>query len=145
MLAQFVISLMQSEDDRNDFSPGAAVAFVCSVVSPLAYLRDKNDWRLSVDVMRGLFELPTLERFAWDRDDTWKDGVKRESGYFEQTYGMVWAQMIRPLQEFLVSIPGYDKSNIGSQGEFALEVYSQLTVHLFRTLGRLRLSKNNPV
>ena len=141
MLAQFVISLMDSEGHRNDFAPGAAVAFVCAIVSPLVFLRDKNDWRLSVEVMRGLFELSTLERFAWDRDDTWKEGVKREIGYFERTYGMTWTQMIRPLQEFLVSIPGYDKGNMGFQGDRALDEYSQLTVQLFRTLGRLRLSR----
>ena len=141
MLAQFVITLMETESERNDYARGRAIALVCSVVGPLTYLRDQSDWLLSVDVLRGLFTLSTLERFAWDREDTWKDGVKRETGYFVETYGKVWERQIRPLQAFLLSAPGYDKGNLGNQGDRAVKEYAQMTVQLFRTLGRLRLSK----
>lgn len=141
MLAQFVLSLMETERERSHHIQGRAVALVCAVVTPLVYLRDQKDWLLSVDVMHGLFALPTLERFAWDREDTWKEGVKREAGYFVKTYGKAWENIILPLQTFLLSFPGYDKGNLGSQGDRASEEYGQLTVQLFRTLGRLRLSR----
>lgn len=141
MLAQFVISVMKTDCQRSEYTEAHAVALVCSVVIPLVHLRDQKDWLLSVDVLHGLFALPTLERFAWDLEDTWKDGVKRETGYFGKTYGRIWERMIQPLQAFLLSFPGYDKGNLGCQGDRASEEYGRLTVQLFRTLGRLRLSR----
>ena len=135
MCTEASISLMDSSKGGDDMWKGRAIAFLGALIKPMVFLRDKGEVLLSADAIREYFELPILERFVWDEEDTWKGGAKREQGYFNKKYGKVWDKVIRPLRAFMVTIPGYDKSRLGSQEQKTLEQHGYITMQLARLFG----------
>lgn len=136
MCTEASISLMDG-GKGDDMWKGRAIAFLGAVIKPLVFLRDKGEILLDSDGIREYFDLPVLERFVWDEEDTWKSGVKREQGYFAKKYGKVWDRVIRPLQAFMVTIPGYDKAKLGRQEQKTLEQHGYITMQLARLFGEL--------
>jgi hypothetical protein len=45
--------------------------------------------------------------------------------------------LIRPLEAFVLAIPGYDKGSVGAQDLEALEQHGKITMQLLRLLGDL--------
>ena len=135
MCTEASISLMDSSKGGDDMWKGRAVAFLGGLIRPMTFLRDKGELLLSADLIREYFELPILERFVWDEEDTWKDGLKREQGYFAKKYGETWSRVIRPLQTFMVNLPGYDKARLGKQDGMTLERFGYITMQLPRLYG----------
>ncbi len=133
MCTEAFVSLMDLRGD--DMWKGRAIAFLGSLFVPLVFLRDKGELLLSEDLILEYFELPILERFVWDQEDTWKGGIKRETGHFEKTYGKAWDRVIRPLQTFMVTTPGYDKAKFGAQEQKTLEQHGFITMQLARLFG----------
>uniref|UniRef100_A0A6H1ZKB7 Uncharacterized protein n=2 Tax=viral metagenome TaxID=1070528 RepID=A0A6H1ZKB7_9ZZZZ len=116
-------------------SHGRTVAFLSALIRPLAFLYDKGEMQFDAELVRQYCDLPVLERFVWDMQDTWKGGLTRDDGYFEAKYGKVWKSLIRPLEAFILAIPGYDKGNVGNQSLKALEQHGHITMQLLRLLG----------
>ncbi len=137
MCTEASISLMDSSKGGDDMWKGRAIAFLGGLIMPMVFLRDKGELLLSADLIREYFELPILERFVWDQEDTWKGGIKRETGHFEKTYGKVWDRVIRPLRAFMVTIPGYDKAKLGTQEQKTVEQHGYITMQLARLFGTL--------
>lgn len=135
MCTEASISLMDSSKGGDDMWKGRAIAFLGALIKPMVFLRDKGEVLLSADAIREYFELPILERFVWDEEDTWKGGSKREQGYFSKKYGKVWDKVIRPLRAFMVTIPGYDKGSLGKQEQKTLEQHGYITMQLARLFG----------
>ncbi len=135
MCTEASISLMDSSKGGDDMWKGRAIAFLGALIKPMVFLRDKGEVLLSADAIREYFELPILERFVWDEEDTWKGGSKREQGYFAKKYGKVWDKVIRPLRAFMVTIPGYDKARLGQQEQKTLEQHGYITMQLARLFG----------
>lgn len=135
MCTEASISLMDSSKGGDDMWKGRAIAFLGGLIKPMVFLRDKGEVLLSADAIREYFELPILERFVWDEEDTWKGGSKREQGYFSKRYGKVWDKVIGPLRAFMVTIPGYDKGKLGNQEQKTLEQHGYITMQLARLFG----------
>lgn len=134
MCTEASIALMDS-GGGDDMWKGRAIAFLGGLIKPLVFLRDQGEILLSADLIRSYFDLPMLERFVYDEEDTWKGGVKRPKGYFRKTYGKVWDVVIRPLKAFMVTIPGYDFSKLGKQEQKTLEQHGYITMQLARLYG----------
>lgn len=137
MCTEASIALMDSSGGSGDMWKGRAIAFLGALIKPLVFLRDKGDVLLDADLIREYFDLPILERFVWDMEDTWKGGIKRDTGYFAAKYGKVWKSVIRPLEAFMVTIPGYDKGRMGKQEQKTLEQHGYITMQLARLFGDL--------
>lgn len=137
MCTEASISLMDSSGGGGDMWKGRAIAFLGALIKPLVFLRDKGDILLDAELIREYFDLPVLERFVWDMQDTWKGGLKRDTGYFLTKYGKVWKNVIRPLEAFMVTIPGYDKGRLGKQEQKTLEQHGYITMQLARLFGDL--------
>ena len=137
MCTEASISLMDSSGGGGDMWKGRAIAFLGALIKPLVFLRDKGDILLDAELIREYFDLPVLERFVWDMQDTWKGGLKRDTGYFNAKYGKVWKSVIRPLEAFMVTIPGYDKGRLGKQEQKTLEQHGYITMQLARLFGDL--------
>jgi len=137
MCTEASISLMDSSGGGGDMWKGRAIAFLGALIKPLVFLRDKGDILLDAELIREYFDLPVLERFVWDMQDTWKGGAQRETGYFAAKYGKVWKSVIRPLEAFMVTIPGYDKGRLGKQEQKTLEQHGYITMQLARLFGDL--------
>jgi hypothetical protein len=136
MCTEASIALMDS-GGGDDMWKGRAIAFLGGLIKPLVFLRDRGEILLSGDLIRSYFDLPMLERFVYDEEDTWKGGIKRPKGYFSKTYGKLWDVVIRPLKAFMVTIPGYDVSKLGKQEQKTLEQHGYITMQLARLFGDL--------
>lgn len=137
MLTELSVSLMDDGGGSGDMWKGRAIAFIGGLIRVLVYLRDKGEFLLDADKIREYFELEPLERLAWDLEDTWKGGAKREKGYFARRYGAGFEKAVTPLRSFIVTIPGYVKSNIGKQEQKTLEQHGYITMQLARLFGSL--------
>lgn len=136
MCTEASIALMDG-GGGDDMWKGRAIAFLGGLIKPLVFLRDKGEVLLGSDYIRQYFDLPMLERFVYDKEDAWGDGGRRPDGYFLKTYGRVWQKVIRPLQAFMVTIPGYNQANIGKQEQKTLEQHGYITMQLARLFGDL--------
>lgn len=135
MCTEASIALMDSSGGGDDMWKGRAIAFLGGLIKPFTFLRDRGEILLDSELLRTYFDLPLLEKLVWDEADVWKGGVKREKGYFRAKYGKVWNAVIRPLEAFMVTIPGYDKSRIGKQEQKTLEQHGYIVMQLARLFG----------
>ena len=106
------------------------MALVGGLMRPLFSLREKGDIALDVDIIRQHLELPVLERFVWDEEDTWKSGATREQAYFSNKYGKVWDSVIAQLRSFMINLPGYDKGKLGQQQQTTVDMFNYIVSHL---------------
>ncbi|SFF33971.1 FtsK/SpoIIIE domain-containing protein [Paracidovorax wautersii] len=136
MCTEASISLMDS-GGGDDMWKGRAIAFLGGLIKPLVFLRDQGEVLLDAELIRDYFDLPKLEKFVWDENDIWKGGLNREQGYFSKKYGKVWKAVIRPLEAFMTTIPGYDRSRLGKQEQKTLEQHGYITMQLARLFGDL--------
>ncbi|MBL8510241.1 MAG: TraM recognition domain-containing protein, partial [Betaproteobacteria bacterium] len=139
MLTELSVSLMDDSGNGSggDMWKGRAIAFIGALIRVLVYLRDKDEFLLDADRIRSYFELPPLEKLAWDQEDIWKGGIRRETGYFKKRYGEGYEKAVTPLRSFMVTIPGYDRAKIGKQDQKTLEQHGYITMQLARLFGSL--------
>lgn len=135
MCTEASIALMDSGGGGDDMWKGRAIAFLGGLIKPMVFLRDQGEILLDADLIREYFDLSKLERLVWDEEDTWKGGLKRDRGYFYKKYGKVWKAVIRPLEAFMITIPGYDKGKLGKQEQKTVEQHGYITMQLARLFG----------
>jgi len=90
-------------------------AFVRGMLPSYIFLRGRSDPHYTDHLIRDNFDLDAAEGFAWDKTAYWRGVAVREAGYFERTYGAPWLDAIRPFQDYIKSVPGYDLSRMGRQ------------------------------
>lgn len=132
MLSQLVISLMDSgtQSADGDMWKGRAMVFVEALMKILVYMRDKGKILLDANTIRNYFELPRLEAIVVDkmfpRDN-------QEPVSLADTPEVV----LEPISNYLINLPGYDRSKKGKQSSSTYEQHGFITMQLTRVFGSL--------
>lgn len=132
MLSQLVVSLMDSgsQSGDGDMWKGRAIVFVEAIMKVLVYMRDQGKILLDANTIRNYFELPRLEAIAMDkmfiRDN-------QEPVSLASTPDLV----LEPITNYIINLPGYDRSKKGKQGSQVLEQHGFITMQLTRVFGSL--------
>jgi intracellular multiplication protein IcmO len=132
MLSNLVTSLMDSggQSSDGDMWKGRAIVFVEALMKVLVYMRDQGKILLDANTIRNYFELPRLESIAIDkmfiRDN-------QEPVSLAETPNLV----LEPVTNYIVNLPGYDRSKKGKQGSQVLEQHGFITMQLTKVFGQL--------
>lgn len=132
MLSQLVISLMDSSSQSadGDMWKGRAMVFVEALMKVLVYMRDRGKLLLDANTIRNYFELPRLEAIAMDKMFI-RD--KDEPVSLADAPDLV----LEPIINYVINLPGYDRSKKGKQGSQVLEQHGFITMQLTKVFGSL--------
>lgn len=132
MLSQMVVSLMDSggQSPDGDMWKGRAIVFVEALMKVLVYMRDKGKILLDANTVRNYFELPRLEAIAMDKMFV-RD--KQEPVSLADAPDLV----LEPVTNYLINLPGYDRSKKGKQASTVLEQHGFITMQLTKVFGSL--------
>lgn len=132
MLSQLVVSLMDSgtQSSDGDMWKGRAIVFVEALMKILVYMRDQGKILLDANTIRNYFELPRLEAIAVDRMFP-RD--KQEPVSLADTPELI----LEPITNYLINLPGYDRSKKGKQSSSTYEQHGFITMQLTRVFGSL--------
>lgn len=132
MLSQLVVSLMDSgtQSSDSDMWKGRAIVFVEALMKVLVYMRDQGKILLDANTIRNYFELPRLEAIALDKM------FPRDN---QEPVSLADAPdlILEPIRNYIVNLPGYDRSKKGKQGSQVLEQHGFITMQLTRVFGSL--------
>jgi intracellular multiplication protein IcmO len=132
MLSNLVVSLMDSggQSSDGDMWKGRAIVFVEALMKVLVYMRDQGKILLDANTIRNYFELPRLEAIAMDkmfiRDN-------QEPVSLVETPDLI----LEPITNYIINLPGYDRSKKGKQGSQVLEQHGFITMQLTKVFGSL--------
>jgi intracellular multiplication protein IcmO len=132
MLTQLVVSLMDSgsQSSDGDMWKGRAIVFVEALMKVLVYMRDSGKLLLDANTIRNYFELPRLEAIAMDKMFP-RD--KQEPVSLADAPELI----LEPITNYIINLPGYDRSKKGKQGSQVLEQHGFITMQLTRVFGQL--------
>lgn len=132
MLSQLVVSLMDgsSKTPDGDMWKGRAIVFVEALMKLLVYMRDQGAILLDVHVVRNYFELTRVENIVIDK-------VFPRDGQEPLSLNEVPDLVLEPITNYLINLPGYDKSKKGKQVSQVLEQHGFITMQLTRVFGSL--------
>ncbi len=132
MLTELVVSLMDSgtQSADGDMWKGRAIVFVGALMKVLVYMRDQGKVLLDANSVRNYFELPRLEAIAMDKM------FPRDN---QEPVSLVDAPdvVLEPISNYLINLPGYDRSKKGKQSSQVLEQHGFITMQLTRVFGSL--------
>ncbi len=132
MLSQLVVSLMDSGSSSGDGDmwKGRAIAFVEALMKVLVYARDEGYLLLDANSIRNYFVLDRVEPMAIDkaliRDD--QEAISLEGAP---------PSILEPIKNYVINLPGYDKSKKGKQSSQVLEQHGFITMQLTRVFSSL--------
>jgi len=132
MLSQLVVSLMDSGGGGGDGDmwKGRAIVFVEALMKVLVYMRDKGKLLLDANTIRNYFELPRLEAMAVDKMFI-RD--KDEPVSLADAPDLI----LEPINNYIINLPGYDRSKKGKQASQVLEQHGFITMQLTKVFGSL--------
>lgn len=132
MLSQLVVNLMDtgSQSSDGDMWKGRAIVFVEALMKILVYMRDQGKILLDANSIRNYFELPKIEAIAMDRMFP-RDNQEPVS--LANTPDLI----LEPITNYLINLPGYDRTKKGKQGSQVYEQHGFITMQLTRTFGSL--------
>lgn len=132
MLTQLVVSLMDSgsQSSDGDMWKGRAIVFVEALMKVLVYMRDQGKILLDANTIRNYFELTRLEAIAMDKM------FPRDN---QEPVSLANAPdlILEPITNYIINLPGYDRSRKGKQGSQVLEQHGFITMQLTKTFGSL--------
>ncbi len=135
MLSNLVVSLMDSGTQPGggdgDMWKGRAISFIEALMRPLVYMRDQGYLLLEAGLIRRYFTLDVLEELLYDRkviDQHNNISIMPEPLPFD---------VRDPLENYLATLPGYQKSEKGKQSGKAYEQHGYITMQLTRIFGSL--------
>lgn len=132
MLSQLVVNLMDSgtQSSDGDMWKGRAIVFVEALMKVLVYARDKGKLLLDANSIRNYFELTRLEAIAMDKM------LPRDN---QEPVSLADAPeaILEPISNYIINLPGYDRSKKGKQGSQVLEQHGFITMQLTRVFGSL--------
>lgn len=133
-LIELIIGLLDdASGGGGDMWKGRAIAFIGGLTRALTFLRDRGYFLLDSEKFQEFLELPVVERLVWKRQitvdgqDISLDGVDKD----------IWAKVIKPLEIFVLTLPGYDRSKQGQQEQKTVEQFGFITMQLTRAFGDL--------
>jgi intracellular multiplication protein IcmO len=132
MLSNLVVSLMPDGGGGGDGDmwKGRAIVFVEALMRVLVYMRDNGHILLDANSIRNYFILERLEAIAIDRQfirDN-QDPIDISNIPFS---------VLEPMYNYVINLPGYDKSKKGKQVSQVLEQHGFITMQLTRVFGSL--------
>jgi intracellular multiplication protein IcmO len=132
MLSQLVVSLMDqsSQSPDGDMWKGRAISFVEALMKILVYMRDEGHILLDVHTVRKYFFLPHLETIVVDR----KFPVDEEN---QIPLDDVPEVVMQPIENFLNTLPGFDRNKKGKQSSETLEQFGFISMQLTRAFTSL--------
>lgn len=132
MLSQLVVSLMDSSSQSadGDMWKGRAIVFVEALMKVLVYARDKGKLLLDANTIRNYFELTRIEAIVIDR---MLPRNNQEPVSLDDAPEVV----LEPLSNYIINLPGYDRSKKGKQSSQVLEQHGFITMQLTRVFGSL--------
>ncbi len=134
MLSQLVVSMMDSGGGGSgdgDMWKGRAISFIEALMRPLVWMRDHGYMLLEAGLIRKYFTLDVLEEMLYDRK------------VIDQNNNITIMPEILPfevrdsLENYLATLPGYQKSEKGKQSGKAYEQHGYITMQLTRIFGSL--------
>ncbi len=134
MLSQLIVSLMDSGSSGSsdgDMWKGRAISFVEALMRPLVYMRDQGYMLLEAGLIRKYFTLDVLEEMLYDRkviDQNSNISIMPDALPFE---------VRDPIENYLATLPGYQKSEKGKQSGKVYEQHGYITMQLTRIFGSL--------
>jgi len=132
MLSQLVISLMDSggQSSDGDMWKGRAMVFVQALMKALVYMRDRGKILLDANTIRTYFELTRLEAIGLDKM------FIRDN---QEPVSMADAPdlVLEPIYNYLLTLPGFDRSKKGKQSSQVLEQHGFITMQLTKVFGSL--------
>ncbi len=136
MLTNLVVSLMDSGGGQPgggdaDMWKGRAISFVEALMRPLVWMRDRGYLLLEAGLIRRYFTLDAIEELLYDRkviDQNNNISIMPEILPFE---------VRDPLENYLATLPGYQKSEKGKQSGKVFEQHGYITMQLTRIFGSL--------
>ncbi len=132
MLSQLVVSLMDSSGQSadGDMWKGRAIVFVQALMKVLVYMRDKGKILLDANSIRNYFDLTRLEAIGLDkmfiRDN-------QEPVSLADAPELV----LEPIYNYLMTLPGFDKTKKGKQSSQVFEQHGFITMQLTKVFGAL--------
>jgi intracellular multiplication protein IcmO len=132
MLTQLVVSMMDSgsASGDGDMWKGRAIVFVEALMKTLVYMRDKGHILLDANSIRNYFILERLEAMAMDKQFI-RDNA--EPVDISDAPPVV----LEPIINYVINLPGYDKSRKGKQVSQVLEQHGFITMQLTKVFGSL--------
>lgn len=132
MLSQLVVSLMDASANTpdGDMWKGRAIVFVEALMKLLVYMRDQGAILLDVNIVRNYFELSRVENIVLDK-------IFPRDGQEPLKLNDVPDLVLEPITNYLINLPGYDKSKKGKQVSQVLEQHGFITMQLTRVFGSL--------
>lgn len=132
MLSQLVVSLMDqgAQSADGDMWKGRAIVFVEALMKILVYARDTGRLLLDANSIRNYFELPRLEAIAMDK-------MLPRDNQEPVSIADAPAVVLEPITNYLINLPGYDRSKKGKQSSQVLEQHGFITMQLTRVFGSL--------
>ncbi len=133
MLSQLVVSLMPEAtmgSADGDMWKGRAIVFVEALMRVLVYMRDEGHILLDANSIRNYFILDRLEAITLD-----KQFIRDNQEPIDISYAPF--NVIEPLYNYVINLPGYDKSKKGKQVSQVLEQHGFITMQLTRVFGSL--------
>jgi len=132
MLSQLVISLMDqgTQSADGDMWKGRAMVFVEALMKVLVYMRDKGKILLDANTIRNYFELTRLEAIAMDKM------FPRDN---QEPVSLADAPdiIVEPITNYIINLPGYDRTKKGKQSSQVLEQHGFITMQLTKVFGSL--------
>jgi len=132
MLTQLVTSLMDSGSGGSDGDmwKGRAIVFVAALFKILVYMRDQGKILLDANSIRSYFDLTKLESISLDKV------FPRDN---QDPVSLVDAPetVLEPLNNYLTTLPGFDKTKKGKQSSTVFEQHGFITMQLTRVFGSL--------
>jgi intracellular multiplication protein IcmO len=134
MLSNLVVSLMDSgggNQQSGDMWKGRAIAFIDALMRPLVWMRDQGFLLLEAATVRRYFSLDVLEELLYDRK------VVDQVGNVTVMDKPLPFDVRDSLENYLATLPGYQKSEKGKQSGKAYEQHGYITMQLTRIFGSL--------
>ncbi len=132
MLSQLVISLMDSSTQSadGDMWKGRAIVFVQALMKVLVYMRDQGKILLDANIIRNYFDLTRLEAIGLDKMFI-RDNQEPVS------LANAPELVLEPIYNYLMTLPGFDKTKKGKQSSQVFEQHGFITMQLTKVFGSL--------
>jgi intracellular multiplication protein IcmO len=132
MLTQLIVNLMPSSagSPDGDMWKGRAIVFVGALMKILVYMRDTGNLLLDANTIRNYFVLERLEAIVMD-----KQFIRDNQEPVDISNAP--ALVVEPIYNYLITLPGYDKSRKGKQVSQVLEQHGFITMQLTQVFGSL--------
>ncbi len=132
MLSNLVTGLMDSSSQSSDGDmwKGRAIAFIEALMKVLVAMRDAGHILLDANTIRNYFTLERIEAMVVDKTFI-------RDGQFAINMDFLPDLVMQPLQNYLFTLPGYNKERKGKQVSQVFEQHGYITMQLTRQFSSL--------